>query len=283
MPYLETPQVFKFSQDNNWTYKDLEQRYGVIIKGDSALEDIDFKVGICTHGPFAIPDKYRIVTCFLCVATSKVLTKPVSVTLQHCLLMSCYKQSKSILILHADHKIVSTSNSYIFEPCFDSNCDTYPFLFSDVPSLSFKIQQFCIICAALDVQHQEQSVAYHHDTLIQTPESTHEPPLHGCCKHQTECSCSPLIDHSKSSLKRKRSVCENFHSKRVKECVVEYTLLLIEPHNKFPPFSIYIFAFESCDTSLVVSIIILLCFNVSTLLMYRNVSNKPMNFMVVHV
>lgn len=271
LPYLEEPQQCKLSKENNWTNVTFEQKYGLVIKGDSALEGIDFKVGICTHGPFAIPDKYRVVTCFLCITASKVLTKPVIIEMQHCVLMPYYKQSKSLLLLHADHRVVSYSDEYIFEPCHGSNCETYPILSSEVPTLTFEIQELCILCAAIDLQCQEQSAARCSDVVFQVSEPTHLSCSNNTFPRTQSVSSSAsaasesyakqpswdsqnddndLTFSRKGSLKRQRSK-ESESSKRVcKDCEVEYALLLTEPCNKCPPFSVYIFVFENCNTSL---------------------------------
>ena len=138
------------------------------------------KIGLCSHGPFAIPDTYKVITGFLCIVANNELVKPFRITLQHCLVMSMYEQCDSVLILHADHKVVnSSSESFIFEPLHEyvdesrydcgkgRKSQVHPLISSDSPHLSFRVSEFCILCAVVKTERPQGNEPTQSDVPVQ--------------------------------------------------------------------------------------------------------------------
>lgn len=128
-------------------------------------ENIELKleIGACCFGPFSIPDKYLVITAFYCIVTNTKLKKPLQLTMGHCLQMPVYQRSNEVLVLKADHQVVSSSDKYVFERF------THPEISDNSPYLSFEIQDFCILCGVSESSPVEQSSA------AATPYSPHVP------------------------------------------------------------------------------------------------------------
>jgi hypothetical protein len=166
---------------------------------------------------------------------------------------------------------MSISNSFDFEPYYswdgEGKRKTNPHISSDAPSLSFNVQHFCILCAALNVKKQKQSDACEilsRETLTQNIE-VDSPSHHGGEETATRTNsfgydkqavCGPTDEQSsltRKNQKRKRDSKEELelNTKREhKEITVEYVLLMVEPTVKLPPFSVHIFVCENCETSI---------------------------------
>ena len=181
LPYLEEPETFTFTPDK-CTYEN--QKYDIMIKTEPDTFEVEdhltLKIGLCSHGPFAIPDTYKVVTGFLCIVADKELVKPFQITLQHCLVMSMYEQCDSVLILHADHKVVNSSTeSFIFEPLREyidesrydcgkgRKSQVHPLISPDSPYLSFRVSEFCILCAVVKTERPQDNEPTESDIPVQ--------------------------------------------------------------------------------------------------------------------
>lgn len=177
LPYLETPEIFTFNESNSFSYRTYEKKYGLIIESE-ATEEFTLSIGICTHGPFVFPDNYRLVTCFLCISSPSQLTVPLKITMEHCLVMSEYEKCSSVLILHADHKVMSKSGYFTFNDIFNVSAETkgkkFPDISSTHPCLSFSLQTFCILCGVADIPDEKDSSKESTTTLsaLQSPSSS---------------------------------------------------------------------------------------------------------------
>uniref|UniRef100_A0A1X7V2E2 Uncharacterized protein n=1 Tax=Amphimedon queenslandica TaxID=400682 RepID=A0A1X7V2E2_AMPQE len=172
LPYLEEPEAFTFSQSNSFSYRTYEKKYGLIIECEKP-EECTVNIGICSHGPFVMSDNYRLATCFLCITSCSPLNVPLKITMEHCLVMSEYKKCSSVLILHADHRVMSKSDCFTFSDVFDFGGGKKGKIFPDIssthPSLSFSLQNFCILCAAAEV-HEDTLTSSSHDRSTDTIE-----------------------------------------------------------------------------------------------------------------
>ncbi len=120
---------------------------------------IEFRLGVCTCGPFSIADEYQVITAFICVETNRKLEKPVCVYLQHCLRMKKYEKTQSVIILRADYQHPTKLGEYAFEPYWgyetggnkkeEKHQIVRPEISSDSPHLWFEIDEFCILCGVL--------------------------------------------------------------------------------------------------------------------------------------
>ena len=130
-------------------------------------------------------DNYRPATCFLCIASLSSLNVPLKITMEHCLVMSKYEKCSSVLILHADHRVMSKSNCFTFSDIFEFGDGKKGKIFPDIssthPLLSFTLQNFCILCAAAEV-HDDTSMSSTHDYSTDTTEqdSTHRAATTSC-------------------------------------------------------------------------------------------------------
>lgn len=144
------------------------------------VNNLTLKIGLCSHGPFAIPDTYKVVTGFLCIVADNELVKPFQITLQHCLVMSMYEQCDSVLILHADHKVVnSSSENFIFEPLYEDvdesrydyakgrKSQVHPLISTDSPHLSFRVSKFCILCGVVKTERPQDNKPTQSDVPVQ--------------------------------------------------------------------------------------------------------------------
>lgn len=284
LQYLYEPETFTLNECNHYSYRKHEQDFGFIIEGHPD-DPITLRIGLCTHGPFAIPDIYRVVTCFVCIAASTKLTKSVRITMQHCLLMPKYEQSSSVLVLHADHRIVSISDCYVFSAHFDCGENhkrkLYPNLSPDSSLLWFEVEDLCILCGVLEGTTSESTSKGLHDTNPElhcpSPHSEEHTaqrtdsfgstaPTHEFVAKQaslesqdTKGEHAILKSPRRAKLKRQHPLDDSCDdgSKRSCKPTIEYVLLLIEPVVKGETFSIYIFVCENCLTSLEVKEIIL--------------------------
>ena len=147
IPFVSEPVTATLTFDKP-CYYDPELDFSISMpEGSIGKEErIQFRIGACCYGPFAIPDRYLLVTDIFCVVASAQFgqDRTATVTMCHCLRMSVYQQDNALFILKADHKRVTKSNKFIFERLIN------PEVASDRPYLTFKIKSFCILCAALE-------------------------------------------------------------------------------------------------------------------------------------
>ena len=146
---------------NGGTYCNTE--YDICIEAPPGVcdeESVQFRLSVCTCGPFAIAKEYQVVTAFICVETSlQRLLKPVRVYLQHCLKMLKYEKTQSVIILRADYRNLTSLGECVFEPYWgyetggnkneEKQQIVRPEVSSDSPHLWFEIDEFCILCGVL--------------------------------------------------------------------------------------------------------------------------------------
>ena len=154
IPFVSEPVTATLTFDN-LCYHDPELDFSISMpEGSIGKEErIQFRIGACCYGPFAIPDRYLLVTDIFCVVASAQFGqgKTATVTMSHCLQMAIYQQHDALFILKADHKEVTKSDKFIFERL------TNPEVVSDSPYLTFKINSFCILCGALEQRSSDSS------------------------------------------------------------------------------------------------------------------------------
>ena len=106
-------------------------------------QEVNLKVGLCCCGPFSISEQYLLVSDFAVVVADGGFIKPVTVTMEHCLVLPEYKKCSDVVILKANHRKVTEDGLYTFDQC--TNPDLYP----NSAELTFEIEEFCILCAVL--------------------------------------------------------------------------------------------------------------------------------------
>ena len=166
-------------------------------------------------GPFSVSDKYTVITLYYWIILSLPLHKPVQVYMGHCLEMPVYQKSKDVVLLRADHNLVSGSDLHCFEPILNPDVsDTYPVL-------SFEIQNFCILCAALQKKTSGSSV-----------------------------------QHFNSNTNSKTAILDDIDEpKPKKQCRAVYSVILYEPKEKHVPFNILIYVCQSCNGAITVRLL----------------------------
>ena len=175
-----------------------------MVPSDAVGEDevLEMKIFPQLIGPFSISDKFIIITLYYWIILSLPLKKPVQIFMGHCLKMPVYQKSREVVILRADHNIVSGSDLHCFEPILNPDIsDTYPIL-------SFELQNFCILCAALEREPT--------DSALQLLDSK-------------TASCG-IVEVPKP-IKRSRAL---------------YAVILYEPYEAQAPFNILIYVCPSC-------------------------------------
>ena len=114
-------------------------------------QEVKLKIGMCCYGPFAIDENYEVASDFVVIVADQVFDKPVTVVMEHCLILQEYRESSEVLIMKASHLRVTGNDLYTFNPL-----STHPKISSESPELSFEINEFCILCA---VKQNEQIFA----------------------------------------------------------------------------------------------------------------------------
>ena len=178
-------------------------------------ETLEMKILPQLKGPFSVSDKYTIITLYYWIILSLPLHKPVQIFMGHCLEMPVYQKSRDVVILRADHNLVSGSDLHCFEPILNPDVsDTYPVL-------SFQIQNFCILCAALQ---KETS---------------------GSVTHQLDSNLDSITTSSGHQDEPKPK----------KQCKALYAVVLYEPEEEHVPFNILIYVCHSCNGAITVRLL----------------------------
>ena len=292
LPYTQEPTSITFTA-NGGEHELIDLDLFVYAPRGVVHEDAELKleIGACCYGPFSIPDKYLITTAFYSIVTNTRPRKPLLLTMGHCLQMPVYQRSNHVLVLKADHRVVSGSDKYVFERF------THPEISDNSPYLSFEIQDFCILCGVSESSPEQQSsaAAVPH-SLPPTigsfrPQRGHESPSQELSRQhnleekgnqlvprgnstdseppfQKEDSTVPEVLKSTSidpaserTLSQRRSALKRRHSNELSvECtekrrrlVNEYCVLLFEPKDKGRSFSIFIYVCLHCHVSIKVS------------------------------
>ena len=140
------PDIIKFEfSSQGGIYENLEYGLKIFVPRDAVDEGetLEMKILPRIWGPFLVSDQYLLITPYYWIVLSLPIHKPIEISMKHCLKMLEYQTSKEVVILRSDHEIVTRSNLY----CFDlfPNLDV---VVSD--TLSFQIQNSCILCGALE-------------------------------------------------------------------------------------------------------------------------------------
>ena len=125
---------------------------------------INLKVGICCYGPFSISEDYLLASDFVVIIVDGIFSKPVRVTMEHCLILPEYKRCNEVIILRADHRKVTEEGLYTFDRCVN------PEISPNSPYLSFETNEFCVLCAALENQNFSHQASYGSSTTSITNE-----------------------------------------------------------------------------------------------------------------
>ena len=219
LPLVNEPMTIMFSSDGG--VKEIEE-FDISLYAPPGVvqrdQNLILNIGLCFYGPFSIPDKYLVATGFYYITANTRLRKGLEITMGHCLQMAVYERSNQVVVLRADHQTVSGSDRYVFEPL------THPDISQSSPYLSFTIDNFCILCGALDTK-VEGSDSEEADS-IQSENTLRKRKLH-------------VSDHSE----RKR---------RCKACL-EYCILLFEPREKESTYSVIVYFCQYCPKVIKVS------------------------------
>ena len=115
-------------------------------------EEVILEVGICCYGPFSIGKNHLLASDFIVIVTvaGSSFSRPINITMEHCLILPKYKKCNEVTILRADHRHTE-QGWYNFKPY------VHPEILSDSPSLSFKTKDLCILCAALGHVDRDRS------------------------------------------------------------------------------------------------------------------------------
>ena len=137
--------ICKFSSQGG-IYENIEYGLKIVVPCNAVGEGemLEMKILPQFRGPFLVSDKYSLITPYYWIIPSLSLQKPIQIFMGHCLEMPVYQKSREVVILRADHDVVSGSGLHCFEPILNPDIsDTYPVL-------SFQIQNLCILCGALE-------------------------------------------------------------------------------------------------------------------------------------
>ena len=133
-------------------FSDFAQAYGFFLSvPPMAVPDgqkVNLKMGLCCYGPFSISEHYLLASDFAVVVADNKFIKPVTVMMDHSLVLPEYVRCSNVVVLKANHRNITEDGFYTFEEL------TYPDFVPDsvVPDstkLTFEIEDFCILCATL--------------------------------------------------------------------------------------------------------------------------------------
>lgn len=150
MPYLHyVEEPIQVSFDSKRKLFSLE-RFGFSIEVPPFAvpvdEEVILEVGICCYGPFSIGKNHLLASDFIVIVTvGSSFSRPINITMEHCLILPEYEKCNEVTILRADHRHTE-QGWYNFKPYI------HPEISPDSPSLSFETRDLCILCAALEEQ-----------------------------------------------------------------------------------------------------------------------------------
>ena len=147
LDYIEEPKQVSF-QSSGGEFLDFDRAYGFSLSVPPMAvpkgQEVNMKVGLCCYGPFSISEQYLLASDFAVVVTDRDFTQPVTVTMEHCLVLPEYERNSNVVILKADHRKITEDGLYTFEQF------VIPTLHPNTAKLSFDVERFCILCAVLD-------------------------------------------------------------------------------------------------------------------------------------
>ena len=146
LDYVEEPKLASFGSDGG-SFTEFD-KYGFSLQVPSMAvpkgKEITLRIGLCCYGPFSISENYLLASDFAVIVAGDRFSKPVEVTMDHCLVLPEYRKCSEVVMLKADHLKITEDGLYTFEPL------TNPDILSDSPQLLFETEEFCILCAALN-------------------------------------------------------------------------------------------------------------------------------------
>ena len=268
LPYVHNePFTATFTHEDGgyWTNDDygfeISANKGVVAEGELVL-----LIGMCAWGNFAIPDKYQVITGFLCISASRKIDEPVKVTMDHCLMMPKYQTSESVFILKASHnKQYGGRYTFSANTIGKSEFSIHPCILENEPKLWFQLEQeFCILCVAYRDAQASATNPTNQDNLPMPqpskplPPSPHSSPTHGAnptIAVETKPQAPPEISQSSDLLgkprhqKRKHSPVHRLDQVSKRQCQLELTVMMVEPRSIGPNTSMYtasIYVFQAC-------------------------------------
>ena len=147
LDYIEGPIQVSF-QSSGREFLDFDRTYGFSLSVPPMAvpkgQEVIMKVGLCCYGPFSISEQYLLASDFAVVVTDRDFTQPVTVTMEHCLVLPEYERNSNVVILKANHRKITEDGLYTFEQF------VIPTLHPNTTKLSFDVERFCILCAVLD-------------------------------------------------------------------------------------------------------------------------------------
>ena len=209
--------------------------------------EITVKVGACSHGPFDIPENYHVASGFICVVASETFLEPVTLTLEHCLIVPDYHNNSEVVVLKSDHKRVSGEQFR-----FSVLTNTPPELSLESPHLTFQLKELCILCAALKVDENAP--------MDRSPSPGSEPvTIATTTEHHSPVKLSNTgrdnVLHVGVGHKRRHSN-ESVSGEKRQRKSVEYAALFFEPKvcgKTGGSFYVLLFICRNCVTSIMVS------------------------------
>ena len=146
LDYVEEPKLASFGSDGG-SFTEFD-KYGFSLQVPSMAvpkgKEITLRIGLCCYGPFSISENYLLASDFAVIVAGDRFSKPVEVTMDHCLVLPEYRKCSEVVMLKADHLKITEDGLYTFVPF------TNPDILSDSPQLLFETEEFCILCAALN-------------------------------------------------------------------------------------------------------------------------------------
>ena len=209
--------------------------------------EITVKIGACSHGPFDIPENYHVASGFICIVASEPFLEPVTLTLEHCLVVPDYQNNSEVAVLKSDHKRVSGEQFR-----FSVLTNTPPELSLESPHLTFQLKELCILCAALKVDENapmDRSPSPGSEPVTIATTTEHHSPV----KQSNTGRDNVLQVHV--GHKRRRSNESVSREKRQRKSV-EYAALFFEPklcRKTGGSFNVLAFICRNCVTSRTVS------------------------------
>ena len=151
LDYIEEPIQVSFHSSGG-EFLDFDQAYGFSLSVPSMAvpkgQEVNLKIGVCCYGPFSISEHYLLASDFAVVVADNKFVKPVTVTMDHCLVLPEYVRCSNVVVLKANHRNITEDGFYTFEEL--SYPDFVPdSVVPDSTKLTFEIEDFCILCATL--------------------------------------------------------------------------------------------------------------------------------------
>ena len=109
-------------------------------------KELTLSLGVCSHGPFSISEKYLIASDFIVMVADNEVETPIEISMPHCLILPEHMKCAKVVILRADsHKVTEVDNLHTFERL------TVPDVFPNSPRVAFECRELSsVLCVALE-------------------------------------------------------------------------------------------------------------------------------------